>query len=187
MGKSTILTVFVGELSVDAIKEWNPSSTMGIDFRHKTIELSQLPPRVEHSIFPSDSSSCSTSTSLSLYGKQLEAHKAVTLQMWDTAGQERFRNIAHSFYRNAAGIILVYDITDRRSWENVRAWAQSIDDKGDDGVIKVLLGNKSDKPRAERRVSHLEGERLATELGMKFFETSAFENVSCRATSSGTA
>jgi small GTP-binding protein len=182
VGKSTIVTRFVGEMPADAIKEWNPSSTLGIDFRHKTIELSQLPPRVERSICPSDSSSCSSSTPLSQYGKQLEAHKAVTLQLWDTAGQERFRSIAHAFYRNAAGIVLVYDITNRRSWENVRNWAQSIDAKGDDGVIRVLLGNKSDKPRAERRVSHLEGEKLAEELGMKFFETSAFENVSCRAT-----
>ena len=59
---------------------------------------------------------------------------------WDTAGQERFRTITSSYYRGAHGIIIVYDVTDRESFNNVKHWIQEIDKYAADGVKKLLVG-----------------------------------------------
>lgn len=74
----------------------------------------------------------------------------VRLQVWDTAGQERFHAISVSYYRTAAGIMLVYDITRRRSFENIAKWLRKIDEHAKEDVIKLLIGNKCDMehPRA---------------------------------------
>lgn len=65
--------------------------------------------------------------------------KTVKLQIWDTAGQERFRTITSSYYRGAHGIIIVYDVTDRESFTNVRHWIHEIDKYAADGVKKLLV------------------------------------------------
>ena len=70
--------------------------------------------------------------------------KVVKLQIWDTAGQERFRTITSSYYRGAHGIIIVYDVTDPDSFENVKSWMAEIDRFATEGVSKLLVGNKSD-------------------------------------------
>lgn len=103
----------------------------------------------------------------------------VRLQVWDTAGQERFHAISVSYYRTAAGIMLVYDITRRRSFENIAKWLRKIDEHAKEDVIKLLIGNKCDmeQPRAVMRE---EGEKLADEYDMPFFETSAKENESIK-------
>ena len=59
------------------------------------------------------------------------------LQIWDTAGQERFRTITASYYRGAMGILLVYDVGDRRSFESVRGWMRAVDSNAVDGVVRV--------------------------------------------------
>jgi len=61
----------------------------------------------------------------------------VKLQIWDTAGQERFRTITASYYRGAMGILLVYDVGDRRSFESVRGWMRAVDSNAVDGVVRV--------------------------------------------------
>lgn len=68
----------------------------------------------------------------------------ISLLQWDTAGQERFRTITSSYYRGAHGIIVVYDVTDTDSFNNVKQWMQEIDRYAAEGVNKLLVGNKSD-------------------------------------------
>ena len=98
--------------------------------------------------------------------------KRVKLQIWDTAGQERFRTITQAYYRGAMGILLVYDVTDRQSFENIRNWIKNIKQHASETVRKILLGNKCDMDE-KRAVSTEEGQKLADEFGIQFFETSA--------------
>lgn len=98
--------------------------------------------------------------------------KRVKLQIWDTAGQERFRTITTSYFRGAQGIVLVYDVTDRRSFESIRNWISQIQQHADVHVNKILVGNKCDM-LDEKVVSTEEGQKLAKEFGMEFWEASA--------------
>uniref|UniRef100_A0A7S2TPC8 Uncharacterized protein n=1 Tax=Lotharella oceanica TaxID=641309 RepID=A0A7S2TPC8_9EUKA len=79
--------------------------------------------------------------------------KRVKLQIWDTAGQERFRTMTASYYRGAHGVVLVYDITNRESFEHVQGWMKSVDKYGREGVIRMVIGNKCDR-ESERQVHH---------------------------------
>ncbi|PIC17991.1 hypothetical protein B9Z55_024040 [Caenorhabditis nigoni] len=96
--------------------------------------------------------------------------KKVKLQIWDTAGQERFRSVATSYYRDADALLLVYDIANRQSFDNVRDWLSHIKEHGKEAVQVTLVGNKCDLPRV---VQADEGRRLAEENGIPFMETSA--------------
>ena len=98
--------------------------------------------------------------------------KVVKLQMWDTAGQERFRTITSSYYRGAQGIVVVYGLDDKKSFENVKQWVDEIDRYAGDGVVKLLVGNKCDVGDA-RQVTREEAENFAEELKMRYMETSA--------------
>ncbi|KAJ3515650.1 hypothetical protein NLJ89_g1626 [Agrocybe chaxingu] len=101
--------------------------------------------------------------------------KRIKLQIWDTAGQERFRTITTAYYRGAMGILLVYDVTDERSFNNIRTWHANIEQHASEGVNKILIGNKSDWTD-KRAVTEEQGRELASELGIKFMETSAKVN-----------
>ncbi|CAF3930740.1 unnamed protein product [Adineta steineri] len=118
-------------------------STIGIDFKIKTIELD---------------------------GRKIK------LQIWDTAGQERFHTITTSYYRGATGIMLVYDVTQVRSFENIDKWLRNIDDHASDDVVKMLIGNKCDMDD-KRCITRSRGEALAREHSIPFLETSAKNNV----------
>jgi len=100
----------------------------------------------------------------------------IKLQIWDTAGQERFRTITASYFRGAQGIVLVYDVTDRRSFESIRNWISQTQQHADNQVNKILIGNKCDM-LDEKVVSTEEGEKLAKEFGMPFWECSAKNNI----------
>jgi len=101
--------------------------------------------------------------------------KRIKLQIWDTAGQERFRTITVAYYRGAMGILLVYDVTDQRSFDNIRTWHSNIEQHASEGVNKILIGNKSDW-NDKRVVTEQQGRELAYELGVQFTETSAKAN-----------
>ena len=66
------------------------------------------------------------------------------VKIWDTAGQERFRTLTLSFYRQNQGVILCFDVTNQKSFDNVRMWLQQIEDNADAGIAKILVGNKVD-------------------------------------------
>lgn len=98
--------------------------------------------------------------------------KLAKVQIWDTAGQERFKTITTAYYRTAMGFMLVYDVTDPNSFENVRNWYNNIKENARENVQIVLVGNKNDIPD-KRQVTYEQGQALAQELGVPFLETSA--------------
>merc|ERR1712217_554895 len=106
--------------------------------------------------------------------RTLSVHgKSVKLQIWDTSGQERFRAITNSYYRGAHGIIVVYDLTDRESFINVRdVWLPQIYKHAAVDANKLLVGNKCDLS-STRVVSNEEALELAESLGIQLIETSA--------------
>ncbi|XP_072027074.1 ras-related protein Rab-10-like isoform X3 [Amphiura filiformis] len=118
-------------------------STIGIDFKIKTVELQ---------------------------GKKIK------LQIWDTAGQERFHTITTSYYRGAMGIMLVYDITQEKTFDNIAKWLRNIQEHANEDVEKMLLGNKCDM-EDKRMISKERGEAISRENGIKFLETSAKANI----------
>ncbi|XP_042253783.1 ras-related protein Rab-26 isoform X2 [Thunnus albacares] len=96
----------------------------------------------------------------------------VKLQIWDTAGQERFRSVTHAYYRDAHALLLLYDVTNKTSFDNIRAWLAEIHEYAQQDVVVMLLGNKADSTH-DRAVKREEGEKLAKEFGVPFMETSA--------------
>lgn len=98
----------------------------------------------------------------------------IKLKIWDTAGQERFRNITNQYYKGADGIILVFDVTDQKSFEKIKEWMSQIKANTQaDQIGLVLLGNKCDiEPRT---ISKNDGEELGKELGIEYYETSAMK------------
>ncbi|XP_051886236.1 EF-hand calcium-binding domain-containing protein 4B isoform X2 [Pristis pectinata] len=97
----------------------------------------------------------------------------LALQLWDTAGQERFHSITKQFLRKTDGVVLIYDITMAASFSAVRHWLQSVQEGAGPEVLILLLANKTDL-ESERQVSTEEGQRLAMECNMIFYECSAF-------------
>ena len=98
--------------------------------------------------------------------------KKVKLQIWDTAGEERFRNITSSYYKGGQGILLMYDITNRNSFESIKNWLIEVEKHADKNIYKILIGNKIDLEK-DRDITYNEGKEYAESEGMKFIETSA--------------
>jgi Ras-related protein Rab-2A len=96
----------------------------------------------------------------------------VKLQIWDTAGQESFRSIARSYYRDAAGALLVYDITRRESFTHLGRWLAEAQQYANRDITITLVGNKADLEH-RRAVLKSEGEQFARENGLTFMEASA--------------
>merc|ERR1712100_703350 len=98
--------------------------------------------------------------------------KQIKLQIWDTAGQESFRSITRSYYRGAAGALLVYDITRRETFSHLSSWLEDARKHSNKDMTIMLIGNKSDLDQ-KRQVAYSEGEAFAKEHGLVFLETSA--------------
>lgn len=98
------------------------------------------------------------------------------LQIWDTAGQESFRSITRSYYRGAAGALLVYDITRKETFDHILSWLQDARAHSNTDMSIILVGNKADLEH-RREVPRESGEAFAKEHGLLFLETSAKNNV----------
>jgi small GTP-binding protein len=99
-------------------------------------------------------------------------NRKVKLQIWDTAGQERFRSISKTYYRNAVGVVLVFDLTGRKSFDSLTSWLTDIHALCDSNAVTQLIGNKSDLS-ARRVVTMVEAEAFAKQHQMGYMETSA--------------
>ena len=93
------------------------------------------------------------------------------IQIWDTAGQENFRSITRSYYKNTACAIIVYEISNKKSFENISSWIEECKNTAPKSILMVLVGNKCDLDN--REVTEEEGREFAEKNGMLFFETSA--------------
>lgn len=102
--------------------------------------------------------------------------KLVRVKIWDTAGQEQYKSLTKNFYRNSDGVIIVFDVSERSTFEKVQEWIQSIEDytSNERNIQKILVGNKIDLPR---QVTTEEGEKVGTSYNIPYFEVSAKENI----------
>ena len=96
----------------------------------------------------------------------------VKVQIWDTAGQERYRSRTSAYYKGAKGAFIVYDITNKKSFDNLDKWILDLKTNGDDKLSVILLGNKSDL-EDKRVISTEEGKKKAELNKFSFMETSA--------------
>ena len=99
-------------------------------------------------------------------------NRTVRIQIWDTAGQEAFRSITRTYYKSSTCAFIVYDITDKKSFENVLTWLNECRDMCYKDILICLIGNKSDL-ESKRVISYEEGKNFADENNLLFFETSA--------------
>ena len=102
----------------------------------------------------------------------LENDRLVKLQIWDTAGQDRFHSITKTYYKGANGIVLIYSVIDKKTFENVKNWLNNIKNEASDKVVVFLVGNKIDAEDL-RQVSYEQGEDMAENYKLQFFECSA--------------
>ena len=94
------------------------------------------------------------------------------LTIFDTSGEEKFRAITKQYYKDAQGVLLVYDVTSKDSFDNIVVWERDIKNNAPADTVIFLVGNKSDLTK-ERVISYQEGKKKADELGMFFTEVSA--------------
>ena len=123
-------------------------STIGVDFRFKTVSI-ENPINKKNTI--------------------------IKLQIWDTAGQERFRNIASSYYRSSDGLLIVYDISHKESFQNVVYWIEEAKRYISEEIPIMIIGNKSD--RTDRQVTYEELKNFAEKNNLLYMETSARDNI----------
>ena len=99
----------------------------------------------------------------------------IRLQIWDTAGQERFHSITKNIYRNANGVLFVYDITNQESFGNIKNWIKDLQNVGND-IKGVIIGNKIDLEQ-QRDVSKQDLEEIGKKYNMPILETSAKQSI----------
>ena len=111
-------------------------------------------------------------------------NKNIKLIFHDTTGQERFKSLSFNIIKNADGVILMYDITNKESFESIPEWIKNVTESKGNDFPKILLGNKIDKEN-KRILSYEEGNKIAKDFDIDFFETSVKEGInideSCKA------
>eukprot|EP00096_Caligus_rogercresseyi_P001100 TRINITY_DN11718_c0_g1_i1.p1 TRINITY_DN11718_c0_g1~~TRINITY_DN11718_c0_g1_i1.p1 ORF type:complete len:203 (+),score=86.67 TRINITY_DN11718_c0_g1_i1:43-609(+) len=127
--------------------------------------------------------SSSKNTFISTIGFVIRTHvleeSQLKLQVWDTGGQERYRPVLASCYRNAAGAIIVFDLTNPTSFLNLKQWLEEISEFAEGSLPKILVGNKADLSE-RRRVSREEAMSFAENTQMTYIETSALESTNVK-------
>ena len=98
--------------------------------------------------------------------------KKVKYLIWDTAGEDRMKTMTYAYYRGCHVVLIVYDVTSKKSFENVTTWVECVDKFAKTNVLRILVGNKTDLEE-KRVISKEEGKKLAEENGLKFYEISA--------------
>ena len=96
----------------------------------------------------------------------------IKVKIWDTAGQERFRSLQKQYYNQVDGILFVFDITNRESFNIIPVWLEKVKENSNEDAIGILLGNKSDLDDM-REISFQEGKKLGDDFNFKYFEISA--------------
>ena len=105
--------------------------------------------------------------------------KKLKVQIWDTAGDERYKNIISSYCRGANGILLLYNITNRESFDSLNSWLTEIKRNSDKNLCLILVGTNCDLEN-ERKVTYQEGKDFARKNGIKFIEVSAKNNINVK-------
>jgi small GTP-binding protein len=100
----------------------------------------------------------------------------IRFDIWDTAGQERYRALAPMYYRGAVAGVVVYDITNKESFDGAKTWVKELKTRGTPNIIITLVGNKTDLPESLRKVSRDEAQVYADSNDIMYFETSAKES-----------
>ncbi len=154
VGKSSLMFHYVDGIPItpadtDAVAGDTYIPTIGVDFRYKTVHI----------------------------GSQQQS-QPVKLQLWDTAGHERYRCITTSYYRSADVVLLVYDITNRTTFLNIRHWIDVIEATSGRRPIYMIVGNKTDLV-SQREVSQAEAEAFAEGIGAGYTELSVVEETDC--------
>ncbi|GBE85614.1 GTP-binding protein [Sparassis crispa] len=127
---------------------------------------------------PEDEASATIGVDFRVHKMEIKGKK-VKLSIWDTAGQERFRTITSSYYRGAQGIILVYDVANRESFDALPRWYSELETYVSPAVVKIIVGNKVDK-EFSRQVTYTEGQHYAQRMNSLFIEASAKTAVGVR-------
>ena len=111
---------------------------------------------------------------------KLKNGQEVKLRIYDTAGQERFKSVAVSFIKKAEGVILIYDIGNKATFESLEEWIKNIKESGKENLPIILVGNKCDLPPEKRQAELIEGKDKAEEFNIPFFETSCKEGINIK-------
>ena len=105
--------------------------------------------------------------------------KQYKLIFYDTSGQEKYKSMAVNMIKNSDCILMMYDITDKKSYDSINEWMKSVKEAKGDDCPMILLGNKMDL-EDEREITEEEGINLANEFGIEFFETSNKNNINIK-------
>ena len=103
----------------------------------------------------------------------------IKFKIFDTAGQERFKSISTNYIKKANGILLMYDISDKDSFNNIENWMETINENSGSKMSIVLIATKCDL-KEDRKITKEEGEELAKKFGLHFYETSSKNNINIK-------